>query len=269
MRGMSRERTSVGATQVEAALEARVRRRLERNPTRIAVRRAVGDQREAARPCPLTSSAASSAVAVPRERPSPVHANATLPGGDRPSGGRARRPHARSRRRARCRRRSRSGGRSPARAPMRRGRALPASRRAASADPRGSPSARGSTLVPPPGMSPSGVAVDAVQHLVERAVPAEDVQRIDLARGLARDLRRLAACRSSAGAPCPREAPPARRRARPRRPRRPRVRDQKRGHRLFTVPGTVMASRVRQSCPQGRRPTQAWRSRGCRRRRSR
>ena len=248
MRGMSRDRTCGRRDEIEAALEARVRRRLERNRPCVAVRGAVGDERERQRaraPSPRARGRAGSCAA----RASGARSTRTrgCPGGDRPSGGRARRPRARSPRRGRCRQAKPKRRPFTRPTPIRRGRAAPASRRAAAADRAREPERPRQHARPASGDEPErGAVVDAVQHLVERAVATEDVQRRRPAGDLARDLGRLAGSARQPELRVPREARRSRRRARPRRRPTPTGSRSEARPSLFTVPGTVKASRVRQ-----------------------
>ena len=88
--------------------------------------------------------------------------------------------------------------------PIRRDRALSVSRRAAAADAAWETERARQDTRSSAGDEPERRRrVDAVQHLVEGAVTAEDVERLDLTGRLARDLGRLAACARQAEAPCP------------------------------------------------------------------
>ena len=194
MRGMSRERTSVGATRSRPPSKRRVRRRLKRNPACVAVRRPVGDERERSAAVPLDLERRGEPVVVPRERAEPrpgegevagaaaVRATAEIVDGthdlrvEPDAGGEAEAAAVHA---------------SDADAARSSGSGEPASRLRGS--PRDPESPRQHARATSGDEPERGAVVDAVQHLVERAVPTEDVQRGDRARDLARDLGRVPA----------------------------------------------------------------------------
>ena len=186
-RGTSRRPHARRRDEVEPVLEPRVRRDVQRDRARVRVRIAVRDEDERG-----AADAFDLELRVPAAAPldaasaRPCRTNARSPG-RAPA---ASRPSASSRRTASPSKPSpaEKQKRRPLTAPseIRRGRpsasAAPTAR-AASTGSRGSPSARGRTLVPPPGRNPNGTrAVGAVQRLVVGAVAGEDDDRVDVAR---------------------------------------------------------------------------------------